>query len=136
MDETGIELKGWWSYLIRGLLALALGVLLLVWTDSTLKSLILGFGIFAVVFGLFIVFWAIYLATRKENFALLLVQGLVSVLVGALLLANQNTRTFTLEVVLVFIAVWAVVLGFVELIHAFEMEPGTGRGPSASAARY
>ena len=128
MDETGFELRSWWSYLIRGLLALALGILLLVWPDSTLKVLILAFGIFALVLGLVETMGAIYLASKREQFGLLLVEGLIGIFIGGLLLANQETRSFTLEVVVILIGIWAVVLGFIEIVHAYEQPPGSGRG--------
>ena len=128
METGGIALRSWWSYLIRGVIALLAGILLLAWPASTVKVLVIIFGVFALVLGVFDSVFAIVLATQKEKYGLMLFGGLVSILIGALLVANSGTRDFTVAVIVVFLALWAIIMGFMEFISAFEMPPMSGRG--------
>lgn len=122
--ESYIVMEKWWSYLVRGLLAIAFGVVLLVWPASTVRVLTLLIGIFALVDGVIETVLAIVLAARKEKMGIVLVRGLVSLLIGILLLAKTG---FALALVVVILAIWAIVSGFVELIVAFELPPMSGR---------
>lgn len=113
MDEVYIGVKNWWSYLIRGLVAIAIAVVLLAWPASTIKVLTYIFGILLLVEGLIETIWALVLLFQKEKMGILLAGGLVSIFIGLLLLFKTH---FALSVVVLLIAIWAIVAGIVEFI--------------------
>lgn len=125
MDEVYIGVKNWWSFLIRGIVAIAVGVILLLWPASTLRVLAMLIGILALLDGVVETVWALVLLSRKEKMGLVLARGLVSLLIGLLLLIRTG---FAFALVVVLIAVWEIVTGFVEIAASFEMPPDSGRG--------
>lgn len=124
MTETYVTMEKWWSYLVRGLLAIAFGVILLAWPASTIRVLTVLIGILALVDGVIETILAIVMAARKEKVGIVLARGLVSLLIGILLLAKTG---FALTLLVVVLAIWAIVAGFVELVVAFELPPMSGR---------
>jgi len=46
--------KGWWGFLLRGLAAIAFGVLALLWPSATLAVLVYMFGAYAFLDGAFL----------------------------------------------------------------------------------
>lgn len=125
MDEVYIGVKNWWSFLIRGLIAIAFGVVLLAWPASTIKVLAYLVGILALVDGIIETVWALVLLFRKEKMGILLARGLLGLFIGVLLLTKTG---FTLTVVVVLIAIWAIVSGIVQFVASLEMPPMPGRG--------
>ena len=124
--ETGLIAKSWWSFLLRGLIAIALGVLLLVWPAATVGVIIILFGIFALVDGIIETILSIVGAVRKlDGWGWLLVKGLVGILIGGVILARPDVA---IGIVVILIAIWAIVLGFAEIAAAMDMPPESGRG--------
>lgn len=123
--EQNYIVKKWWSFLLRGIIALAFGVLALVWPTKTTIVLVILFGIFALVDGVFDVIQSIVLATKKERWGWVLVKGLVGLLIGILVLARPD---IALGVLVILIAVWAIASGFIEIAAALDMPPESGRG--------
>lgn len=130
MDEVYIGVKNWWSFLITGVLLIAFGIVLLVWPASTLKVLAYLVGILALVIGTVETIVAFVQLARKEKMAFLLARGLISILIGILLLAKTG---FTLTLVVVLIAVWSIIAGVIELMGGLEMPAKSGRGWVAAA---
>lgn len=125
MDEVYIGVKNWWSYLLRGLLAIAFGILLLVWPASTIRVLAILAGILFLVDGVVETIWSFVLLSRKEKMAMMLARGVIGLLIGILLLVKTG---FALAFIVVLIAIWAIISGAIELILAIEMPAGSGRG--------
>ena len=117
--------RSWWSFLIRGIIAVALGIILLAWCGATVKTFIVIFGLFVLVDGLVNVIRSIVLATRKQRWGWTLVGGLIGFLIGAIILAHQE---FALAFVVILVGIWAVIMGIAELAIAFDMPPMSGRG--------
>lgn len=112
----------WWTYLTRGLLAMIFGIILLAWPEITTKVVIVAFGIFLLIEGVFATLASIG-AGENRGFAALLLLGLVSLLLGVLAIARPGAATV---VILYVIAIWAFVHGILEMIAAFEMPPEVG----------
>jgi uncharacterized membrane protein HdeD (DUF308 family) len=108
----------WWALLLRGLLAIAFGVL--TWTQPgiSLAALVLLFGVFALADGVLGIWTAI--SGRKDNahWWVLLLWGLVSAAVGILSFAYPAVTTIAL---LYFIATWAVIIGVLQIIAAVRL---------------
>ena len=125
MDEVYIGVKSWWSFLIRGIIAIAFGIILLAWPGSTVKVLAYGVGILALIDGAVETVWALALLFKKEQMGMLLARGLLGIFIGLLLLTKTG---FALTFVVVLIAIWAIASGLVEFMAGLSMPPKSGRG--------
>ncbi len=127
MDEVEVYVgvKSWTPFLIRGLIAIAVGIILLFWPGSTIRVLAILIGILALVDGLIETVYAVVLLFKTEKMGLLLVRGLIGILIGLLLIFRTR---LSLAVVIVFIAIWAILAGVAQLIVAFDMPAKSGRG--------
>jgi uncharacterized membrane protein HdeD (DUF308 family) len=107
--------RNWWMMAIRGVLAIAFGAALLLWPDVTFSTVVLLFGIYAIVDG----GWSVAAANRVSTRLAwpVLLEGVVSVAIGVLALVWPfMPRTFIH--LLVF---WGVVTGVLELAAALRL---------------
>lgn len=118
MDETALLRSNWWAYLLRGLVAIIFGILVLVWPGATTLVLIILFGAFALVDGVFSLVASIMAAKRGEKWASQLLLGLVGILIGVVVLARPGVGILA---VLLVIAIWAIITGFISLFTAIEL---------------
>ena len=114
--ESGLD--KWWTYLLRGIVAIAFGIIALVWPTATVFVLIVLFGLWALVEGLFSLVYSIVKAYRGDKFFAQLMLGIVGVLVGAIVLARPGVSSLAVVWVIAF---WALLRGIMMIISAFEM---------------
>lgn len=107
----------WWSVLVRGLAALAFGVIALVWPDITTRVLLVVFGIFVLVDGIFEIFGAMKARQSEQKWFMSAFRGLIGIAVGLVALLWPSA---TAKVVLYIIAIWAIVSGLGELFIAYK----------------
>lgn len=109
----------WWLLLLRGLAAVAFGVLAFVWPGLTLVALTLVWGAFALADGI-LALWSAFAARGGETGTRwwLALGGVVSILAG--LVAFFYTG-MTALVLLMFIAAWAIVIGGILIWGAIEL---------------
>lgn len=110
--------RNWWYFVLRGLVAIAFGVLALVYPLATITTLVILFGIFALAEGVFNVIASIASAGSKESWWAQLLAGVASIVFGALTLVWPG---ITAVVLLYLIAGWAVVRGILEIAAAFRL---------------
>jgi uncharacterized membrane protein HdeD (DUF308 family) len=112
---------------LRGLAAIVFGVLAFVWPDITLFALVLLFGAYMLVDGIFAIVAAVRAAGREARWWLLLIEGVLGVLAG---LVAAFWPGLTALALLYFIAAWAIVSGILEIVAALrlrrEIEGGVG----------
>ena len=94
----------WWAFLLRGLLALALGVSALIWPRLTLALLIRLIGLYAVLDGIA----GVVSSLRHRELQSYLVLALASLAVGAILIFWPGVTVIGLLIILGF---WAVLQG-------------------------
>ncbi|WP_283137294.1 HdeD family acid-resistance protein [Rhizohabitans arisaemae] len=104
----------WWLLTLRGLLAILFGLLALFWPGITVLALVLMFGFFALVEGIFRLVAAFGRAGRESRW-LLVLGGVVGIAIGLITLFWPG---ITAIVLLVLIAVWAILTGLFEIIAA------------------
>jgi uncharacterized membrane protein HdeD (DUF308 family) len=104
---------------VRGVAALAFGLLALVWPEITVLALVLVFGAYALVDGLF----ALVAAVRGRQWAgggrgWLLLEGLLGVGTGIVALVWPDITALALLWVIAF---WAVLTGVLEIVAAVRL---------------
>ena len=116
--------RKWWLFAVRGVFAIAFGLLVLVWPESAILALVLLFGAFILVDGIFAVAAGIASHGSFERWWAVLLEGLAGIIIGIVTFFWPDA---TALVLLYFIAAWAVVTGIFEIVAAIEfrhMIPG------------
>lgn len=109
--------RNWWLVLVRGICAIIFGVLTIMWPGLSLLTLILLYGVFALVDGVLSIGAAIMGGSPAPRWWLALV-GVLGIGAGALTLAWPG---ITGLVLLFFIAGWAIASGIFEIIGAIRL---------------
>ena len=117
MAATILAVK-WWAVLIRGIAAILFGALTLVLPGITLIWLVLLFGAYALLEGVFALVAAARGTSRDSPRWALVLEGIVSIVAGALTFAWPG---LTALVLLYVIAGWALVTGVLELFAAVRL---------------
>lgn len=116
---TVFALSGsWWAPVVRGIMAIAFGVLAFTLTFTTLAGVILAFGVYVLADGLFTLAAAIANRHQDRDWWVLLLQGMVSAVVG---LAAFSYPIVTAVVLLWYVAAWAIVLGGLQVYAAIRL---------------
>jgi uncharacterized membrane protein HdeD (DUF308 family) len=110
--------RNWWLVALRGLAAIVFGVLAFVWPAITLWALVLLFGAYMLVDGIFAIVAAVRAAGREARWWLLLIEGVLGVLAG---LVATFWPGLTALALLYFIAAWAIVSGILEIVGAIRL---------------
>jgi uncharacterized membrane protein HdeD (DUF308 family) len=110
--------KYWWVLVIRGVMAIALGVFAFARPQETIAALVLVFGVIALIDGTIAVAAAIAGHSLTPYWWVLMLQGLLGVGVGMLTLFNP---AITAVALLVYIAVWAIGMGVLQVIAAVRL---------------
>jgi len=116
MNLTSL-VRNWWMMAIRGVLAIAFGVSIVVWPSVTLSIVVLLFSVYAILDGA----WTISAGTRTSTRAFdawpLLLEGAVSVGLGLVALAWP----FVPRQFVYVLAAWGLITGVLELVAAIRL---------------
>ena len=108
----------WWVLALRGVLAIIFGVLALIWPALTLFTLVLFFGAYTFVDGIFAVVAGISSRERDQRWWAAVLEGIAGILFGVLTFVWPG---MTALVLLYFIAAWALVTGVLEIWSAVRL---------------
>lgn len=114
----------WKLTALRGAVAIAFAVVILVWPGIGLTALIALFGAFALVSGLVTLVGAFSVPLRGNRRLGLVVQGLLGVAVGVVVFVWPGLSALGL---LYAIAAWAIAIGVMEIPLAFALPISGGR---------
>lgn len=121
---TQLFSKYWWTFLIRGLLAMLFGAMALLWPALTLDVFIFAFGFYVVCDGLLTNIPALSTFARNTYWALVL-EGGTSLVTGCFTFLGPWIGSLFLPTAGVtlafFIAGWAVITGILEIIGAVRL---------------
>jgi uncharacterized membrane protein HdeD (DUF308 family) len=109
--------RNWWTFVFRGVCAIAFGFFAWFWPGMTLLALLLTWGALACVNGV-VTLTSAFARDGHEPRWILLLEGGVSLLAGAVALAYPR---FTALLFLYLLATWAVLSGIVEIIAAYRL---------------
>lgn len=105
--------ENWWTLALRGVAALAFGVLAFLWPGLTLAALILLWAVFALADGVMAV-----IAGGRGHWWSLLIFGFVAIAAGVFALARPRLTALALLAV---IAAWAILRGIFEIAAAIRL---------------
>jgi len=100
--------RNWWVLALRGVLGILFGIGAFVWPGLTLAALILVFGAYAFVDGIFAVVAGIDMRRQIDRWWLLVLEGAAGIILGVLTFRSPDTTGLVL---LLFIAAWSIVTG-------------------------
>jgi uncharacterized membrane protein HdeD (DUF308 family) len=107
--------KRWWALVVRGILAVAFGVLVVASPPTAVMALVFIFGIYAIADGLTSLSVFLSPFAPERGAWLLALGGVVGIAAGIIALAWPG---ITAVVLFLIIAWWAIVLGVTEIIAA------------------
>ena len=108
----------WWALLLRGIVAIAFGLLAFIWPGITLTALVFLWGAYALVDGVFSIAAGVKLHGENRRWWVLLLEGVLSVIAGVVAFVIPG---ITALVLLLLIAAWAIVTGAFEIVAAIQM---------------
>jgi uncharacterized membrane protein HdeD (DUF308 family) len=108
----------WWAVLLRGIAAIAFGVITFFWPGITLAALVLLFGAYAFVDGISAIILGIREYGERERWWATVLVGFVGVAAGVITFLTPNITALALLVV---IAAWAIVRGVFEISAAIRL---------------
>jgi uncharacterized membrane protein HdeD (DUF308 family) len=118
VSETVALSRWWWTFILRGLLAIAFGILAFVAPVWGLAILVALFGAWALVDGVASVWTGIRTRSVDRNWWLEILEGLVSIVAGLIAFVLPG---FAAEVLVILIAVWAIVPGVFQIWAAIRL---------------
>ncbi|HYB53792.1 MAG TPA: HdeD family acid-resistance protein [Thermoanaerobaculia bacterium] len=110
--------KNWWVFLVRGLVAILFGLMAFAWPGLTLATLVIFFGAWALVSGVFAIAAAFSAMKGHRDWWVLLLQGLLGIAVGLLTFRNPAITAIS---ILWYLAFWSIVTGVIEFVTAFRL---------------
>ena len=109
--------RNWWMMAVRGALAIAFGIVVHVWPDVTLATIVAVFGVYAILDGAWAIAAGVHASARVLDAWPIVLEGIVSVAVGLLALFQP----FVSREIIWQLAAWGVITGSLEIIIAAGM---------------
>jgi uncharacterized membrane protein HdeD (DUF308 family) len=116
--------RNWWAVLLRGLIAVALGILTFWMPVVSLASLVLMFAAYMLADGVLGIIAAVRAARRHERWGWLVLEGLLDIGTGVVALAWPG---LTIIVFVALVAAWAIVSGGTMVLAALRFNKRDGR---------
>jgi uncharacterized membrane protein HdeD (DUF308 family) len=109
--------RAWWLFMLVGLVSIAAGVIVLAKPANSLATLAVIAGLFVLVDGIFDLMTS--LSSYTENRGLAAVLGVLSVVVGILLIRHPFGGVLAIALL---VGIWLVSSGVVRLVRSFERD--------------
>jgi uncharacterized membrane protein HdeD (DUF308 family) len=110
--------RNWWSLVIRGLVAIALGIVTFAWPGITVAALVLVFGAYALVDGVISIVGAWKAARAHERWGALIFEGIAGI---AAAVVTAIIPGLTAIALVYLIAAWALITGALEIVAAIRL---------------
>ena len=109
--------RNWGWIALRGALAIVFGILAFAWPASAFAAIVLLFGAYAFVDGVFALV-ALFRGAGKDRFWMLVLEALVGIGIGILTIAHPALTALAL---LYYVGIWAILTGIFELVAAIRL---------------
>ena len=116
---TGIDARVRRMNVLTGLLSIAAGVAIIVWPEPGLLAVAIFLGAWLIVTGTIAISAAFAARRLLPQWWLLLIVGLLEIPLGVLALADPGT---TLAALITVAGIWAVAIGVMRIVLAFEIK--------------
>jgi uncharacterized membrane protein HdeD (DUF308 family) len=110
--------RHWWVPVIRGIAAIVFGVIAFVYPGLTVAVLVLLFGAWVLVDGIFRVIGAIGHRASDKEWGFDLIIGIVGIIIGLL---TFHAPQITALALIIYIAAWALMIGATEIALAIKL---------------
>jgi uncharacterized membrane protein HdeD (DUF308 family) len=110
--------RHWWVPVIRGIAAIAFGIVAFVYPGLTIATLVLFFGAWVLIDGIFRIVGAIGHRASDSDWGWQLVIGLLGIVVGLLTFHSPQITALAL---VIYIAAWALMIGASEIAAAVKL---------------
>jgi len=110
--------RNWWALLIRGIAAVIFGILAFTWPGLTGFVLVVLFGAYAFVDGIFALLSAIRAAEGHERWIAFAIEGIIGLIIAAITFWHPIVTAFALYITIAF---WAVLTGIFEVVAAVQL---------------
>lgn len=115
--------KNWWTYTVKGVFALAFGLIALFIPNASADWLVQLFGGFIILSGLFLLWGAVGNMRHHDKWGLWFFEGILDIVLGVLIIVYHHTRA-DLDLFIIFVAIWAISVGFTQLFAAMSANKG------------
>src|SRR4051812_47898990 len=116
--------QNWWAIALRGVAAIAFGLIALLMPGATILALTLVFAVYMLADGILAIIAAVRAAQHHERWGWLIVEGIADFIAGAIALLWP---VITVLVFIYVMAFWGIVSGVMLLVAAFRLHPEHGR---------
>ena len=110
--------RHWWVPVIRGIAAIVFGVIAFAYPGLTVAMLVLFFGAWVLVDGVFRVVGAIGHRASDKEWGFDLIIGIVGIIIGLL---TFHAPQITALALIIYIAAWALMIGATEIALAIKL---------------
>jgi uncharacterized membrane protein HdeD (DUF308 family) len=110
--------RNWWLVALRGVIGILFGIGAFVWPGATLAALVIVFGAYVFVDGIFAVVAGIGMRRQLSIWWLIVLEGAAGIVLGLLTFRSPDT---TALVLLTIIAAWSIVTGIFEIVTALRI---------------
>ncbi len=107
--------RNWWLLALRGIAGILFGIAAFVWPESTLAALVLVFGAYVFVDGIFALIAGIGMRRQLNLWWLVVLEGVAGIILGVLTFRSPD---ITALILLSFIAAWSIITGIFEIATA------------------
>ena len=115
---VGVLARNAWLLIARGIFAVLFGVMALLWPGITLAALVLLFGAYALLDGIFAIAAAVTGAAPGTRWWVLVLEGVVGIAAAAVTFLWPGITALAL---LYLIAAWSIVTGVLEIVAAIRL---------------
>ena len=123
-ETAGTARKYWWIMLIRGVLAIALGVMMIAWPKATVQVAIFLFGLYFLLDGIASLIMGFMSGRAGEKWGWLVFVGVLDIAAGIVAFVWPQA---TALVLLYVIAFWSILVGAMAVFGAFSLKSAGAR---------
>ncbi len=113
-----MKTSNWVIYLVNGLVAVLLGLLLLFVSEAMILKLVRVFGAILLVAGLIMLYSSYKSMKSSKTYMMLMIEAIVAVLIGLVIAVAPGK---SLNLFLTLFGIWAVIMGLVQIISAIRL---------------
>lgn len=116
--DAGEYIQNWRMLALRGALAALFGILVILWPTATIQLLVVLFGAYAFLSGIFALAAVLTGRISSDHKWLVAVEGGIGLLIGFVTFFYPR---ITVGLLLFFVAMWALVYGVVQIVAAVNL---------------